>query len=77
MTWNWTDLEQIAFVKAKELVAQAHALTVIRNGEQSELDVTVEQQDTVGVSGKDKMVCKCLLVFGINCGKELNSLHFN
>jgi hypothetical protein len=40
--WNWTNLEQTTFLKVKQLVAQVQALTVIREGEPFELDITVE-----------------------------------
>jgi hypothetical protein len=46
MTWDWTDLEQTAFLKSKYL-AQVHVLTVIRNSEPFELDVTVETKGYV------------------------------
>jgi hypothetical protein len=42
MTWDWTNLEQTTFLKAKQLVAQVQALMIIREGEPFELDVTVE-----------------------------------
>jgi hypothetical protein len=42
MTWDWTDLEQTAFIKAKkQLIVQVQALTVIKNGEPLKLDVTI------------------------------------
>jgi hypothetical protein len=42
MPWDWGDLEQTAFVKAKQLMAQVQALTVITNGNPSKMDITVE-----------------------------------
>jgi hypothetical protein len=41
MTWDQTDLEQTAFIKEKQLMAQVQALTVTRNREPFKLGVTV------------------------------------
>jgi hypothetical protein len=42
MTWDWTDLEQNAFLRKKQLMAQVQALTVTRKKEPFKLDVTVK-----------------------------------